>query len=188
MKNKGRGVTKALVWEAAKPSPIYSLENGINGDSKFAVSRLTDHGKYIRGGQLYYNLNGVDIYTDINNTMFIDLDSNSIFVRDNKGIEKQIGESKDDPEKRSYILLLRPYSYEVHDQYSWESIIGRTDTYEWIKTNIEIYGFDPKTSLVLTPNVALKDAYNIVQFIQHLQNADLVEDKDFDITEYIVSL
>lgn len=183
-RNKKR---KALTW-GKKQSAVYNLENGVNESRRYAISKLTENGKYIRGGQLYYSFNGVDIYSDIDDIMFVDLNSNSIFIRNNKQLEKQIGSNNEDPENRTYVLLLHPYSYDDNgDMYSWESIIGRTATYEWIKSHIDIDLFDPESSLVLTPNVALKDAFNVIKFMQHLKNANLVEEDEFDIEDYISS-
>ena len=48
--------------------------------------------------------------------------------------------------------------------------------------NIE--DIDPDKSIVLTENVAIKDAFTVSQFVKYLQNASLVEEDDFDIEIY----
>ena len=59
---------------------------------------------------------------------------------------------------------------------------GRSIVYEYIKNNIE--DIDPDNSIILTENVAVKDAFTVSQFVKYLQNASLVEEDDFDIEMY----
>ena len=127
---------------------------------------------------LYYKLHGVELYTEIDNIIFVDLDEEIVTIRSNQQVTEQIAPS-DDPEERQYIFLLSNND----DLYEWVSLIGRTEAYEWIKSNIDIYEFDPDNSIVLTENVAFKDALSITKFIKYLKNASIFED-DFDIDYY----
>ena len=51
--------------------PVYNIEQTVNGELRFAITSLTDGGKYVRGNMLFYQYNGVNIYTDINNIIFV---------------------------------------------------------------------------------------------------------------------
>lgn len=163
-------------------NPIYMIDEEINSRDRFVITRTTDNGGWIRGGMLYYKLDKVEIFTDINNAIFVDLESNVVFVKEYEKVIEQI--QPVDPEQRQYIILM----YFEDDECKWESMTGRQTTYDWIKTYINLYGFDPDKSLVITENVAFKDAFSISRFIKHLQNSNLVEEDDFDIEQYIIQI
>ena len=165
--------------EELRVNPLYIIDDSLSTNTRFAITKLTQNGKYIRGGMLFYNLNGLELYTDIENAMFIDLENKTVFIRKYEEVLEQV--SSDDPETRQYVLLL--YSEETKET-TWESIEGRTATYEWIRDNIDLYDFDPDQSVILTPNVAFKDALSVTKFIQHLQNTNLVDPEEFDISIY----
>ena len=142
-------------------NPIYMMEEEINSRDKFVIISTTDGGKWVRGGMLYYNFNGVEVYTDINNAIFVDLKSNVMFIKEYEKVIEQL--KPVDPEKRQYIILM--YIDDDGGEYGegcrWESMIGRTATYQWIRDNITAYNFDPNHSIVLTENVAYKDALSV---------------------------
>lgn len=170
-----------IFMEEGKPynvNPIYIMDDSMNTNKKFAITKYTENGKYIRGGLLFYILNGIELYTDQENAIFVDLDNKTAFIRK---YDEVLSEASDNPETREYVILL--YSEETHET-RWESIVGRTNTYEWIRDNIELYDFDPDQSIVLTPNVAFKDALSVTEFIKHLQNTNLVDPEEFDISIY----
>lgn len=160
-------------------NPIYMIEEEINTRDRFVIMRTTDNGRWVRGGMLFYELNRVSIYTDINNAIFVDLKSNIIFVKEYEKVIEQI--KPVNPEERQYIILM----YCEGEDSTWEAMIGRSTMYEWIKTNIEIYEFDPQKSIILTENVPFKDAFSVSQFVKYLQNGNLVEEDGFDIDQYI---
>lgn len=159
-------------------NPIYMIDEEINTRDRFVIMKTTDNGKWIRGGMLYYSLNKVQIFTDINNAIFVDLKNNTIFVKEQEKVMNQI--KPVDPEKRQYLILM----YCQDGDYLWEAMEGRQAMYDWIKTYIDIYEFDPKQSIVLTENVALKNAFTVSKFVKYLQNSNLVEDDEFDIDQY----
>ena len=159
-------------------SPLYNIYDKFNDVDQFAIMRTTDNGKYVRGGMLYFQLNGVTIYTDINNIIFVNRKDNSIIVREDTSISEQIAPVN--PENKQYIILLN-----IDDEvFEWRAMEGRTTIYEYIKENIEILGFDPDTSIILTDTVPFKDASTVTQFIKYLQNGNLVEEDGFDIDDY----
>jgi hypothetical protein len=154
---------------------------GVNEDKRFAINRFTNNGAYVRGGMLYFRLNGVDIFTETTNSIFVDKSNNSVIIRPANNLQN-IEEENVDPEQRQYVILM--YSKDGDDTYyRWESMIGRKTMYEYIVNNVE--DFDPDNSIILTDNVAMKDALTVVQFVKYLQNANLVEEDDFDIDQYI---
>lgn len=165
-----------------KQQAISFLNDNINSDTKFVINRLTDNGAYVKGGMLYFRINGVDIFTDINHSIFVDKKNNSIVVKTADNLANI--EDKTDPELRQYIILIYNTNPEM-EEFRWESMTGRSIIYEYIKNNIE--DIDPDHSIILTENVAVKDAFTVSQFVKYLQNASLVEEDDFDIDAYSFS-
>ena len=155
------------------------LNDNINSDTKFVINRLTDNGAYVKGGMLYFRINGVDIFTDINHSIFVDKKNNSVVIKTAENLANI--EDKTDPEMRQYIILIYNTNPDL-DEFRWESMTGRTIMYDYIKNNIE--DIDPDKSIILTENVAIKDAFTVSQFVKYLQNASLVEEDDFDIEMY----
>lgn len=164
-------------------NPFYNVKTEINGPDRFAITRATENGKYVRGGQLYFKLDKVEIFTDIDNIIFVDMINNTIRVNAQDHMVKEIL-SQEDPEQREYVLLITGYDSD-EEIYNWESIVGRTRTYNFIVDNIDFYNMDPKKSFVLTANVCLKDALTVEEFVKYIKNSELVEEDMFDIEEYI---
>lgn len=163
-------------------NPFYIVEDHPNDEYRFAILSTTENGKYVRGGMLYFNYNGIDIYTDIDNAIFVDLHQKSIYIKEYKKVKEEI--TPVDPEQRQYILMITSYE-EDENMYTWEAITGRTNTYYWLTDNIENRAIDPEKSFVLTENVPFKDALTIANFIRYVKNAELVEPDGFDIEEYV---
>jgi len=155
------------------------LKDNINSDTKFVINRLTDNGAYVKGGMLYFRINGVDIFTDLDHSIFVDKKNNSVVIK----TADNLANIKDstDPEMKQYIILIYNTNPDL-EEFRWESMTGRSIMYEYIKNNIE--DIDPDKSIILTENVAIKDAFTVSQFIKYLQNASLVEEDDFDIEMY----
>ena len=163
--------------------PFYKMENELDGVVRYAISALTDGGKWVRGNTLYYSLNGLNIYTDINNIIFVNKEDNSIFVREYSKVNKQINTSN--PEEKQYILLFTEVGEEESDSsypFRWEACQGRKDAYEHIKVNAPVIDIDK--SIILVEDVSLKDALTVRQFVKHLKNSDMVEDDLFEIDDY----
>lgn len=172
--------------ESYARKPIEKLEQ-VNGETRFAILKTTAGGKYIRGNMLYYQLNGVSIYTDLNNVIFVDIVNNSMWVREYEKVLKEI--EPDNPEEKQYIVLYTDltdeYSAEDEYQYRWESITGRMNTYENIKVNAPVIDLDK--SIVLVENVPLKDSLTVRQFADYLKNSGLIEDDTFSTEDYVGS-
>lgn len=162
-----------------KEKPFSYIDNDINSSSKFVITRLTDNGAYVKGGMLYFRLNGVDIFAELDEAIYVNKENNSITIKKSK--MDNLDDSTIPPEERQYIILQYDYSGD-EDGYSWNSMTGRTITYEYIKANIDL--FNPDESIVLTDNVPIKDALTVTQFVKYLKNANLVPEDDFDIDIY----
>lgn len=168
-----------FVAQDTKQKPFSFMKDNINDTDKFVINRLTDNGAYIRGGMLYFKLNGVEIFTDTDQSIFVDKKNNIVTIRKADNL-KNI-EDETDPELRQYIILI--YGSGEEDEYRWESMTGRTTMYKYIKDNVE--DIDVDQSIILTENVAIKDAFTVSQFVKYLQNGNLIEDEDFfDISLY----
>ena len=162
--------------------PFAKLDETVNEINQFAITKATENGKYIRGGQLWFKMNGTEIFADIDSIIYVDLENNTFIVKDGKKVLEEI--TPVDPEKRQYVLLMKCIDNNV-EFYQWESMEGRTETYNYIVDNIDILNIYPEESFVLTENVALKDALTIAEFIRYLKNSELVEEDGFNIEEYI---
>lgn len=165
-----------------KINPIYMIEDHPNDQNRFAILRTTENGKYVRGGMLYFKLGGFEIYTEINNALFVDLTNKTVFIKEYQKVIEEI--TPVDPEKRQYIIMMKCCDQDS-DYYLWEAMEGRSTMYSYIVDNIDSQNIDPQKSFVLTENVPYKDALTVYQFIQYLKNADLVEDDGFDIDEWV---
>lgn len=160
-------------------NPIYTIDEERNSPDRFVILKTTANGKFLIGNMLHYSFKGVDIITDSDNAIFIDTISNTAFIREFDRALRSI--SPVDPEQRQYVLMLYNPTDDDHPT-EWQSTVGRTNAYNFIKTHIEL--FDPKQSLVLTENVALKDALTVSQFVKYLKNGDIVKEDGFNIEDY----
>ena len=114
--------------QSQKQKPFSFIDNNIEGEKKFVINRLTDNGAYVKGGMLYFRLNGVDIFTETTNSIFVDKSNNSVIIRPANNLQN-IEEENVDPEQRQYILLM--YGGETDETYYWESMTGRV--YQFVK-------------------------------------------------------
>ena len=170
--------------ESTAISPITFMDQNLNSRFQYAILKTTENGRYVKGNMLWYSLNGIEIYTPINNIIFVDEANKVLFIRDNDSVVNEI--SPENPESKQYIVLYTDLyfdEYESETPLRWESYIGRLNAYEAIKTNLAITNIDK--SIVLVDNVPLKDALTIREFIEYLVNAEIVED-EIDLNEYTV--
>jgi hypothetical protein len=171
--------------ESYVTSAFSSIENNVNGLTKFAINKFTDNGKWRRGSTLYYSFNGVEIYTDEDNIIFVNTENNTLFIRRNDKIESEINPK--DPEQKQYIILYTDLGWDEvgnEDEFPlrWEAVTGRTQAYENIKDNADVIDIDK--SIVLAETVAIKDALSVREFMNYLKNSQLIVDENFDINDY----
>ena len=176
-------VIQAVVFdENWRQKAVRRLEE-VNSEDCFAITKLTEGGKFVRGEHLFYNMKGIEIYTDINNIIFVDLNNNTLFIKEFAKVEKTIQQK--DPKDRQYIILYTDLGFT--DDYKefplrWESYTGRDTAYESLKNSLPVIDIDK--SIVLTDNVPLKDAITVREFIEHLQNAGYVDPEEIDLDEF----
>ena len=174
--------------EDFRESPISFFDAEMNGERRFAILKTTDGGKYMRGNTLYYSLNGVEVYTDPDNVIFVNLDSNTMFIRTLAKVNKAI--NPENPETREYIILFVDLEYEDEEtEYPmrWEAVTGRSVAYETIKLNAPVIDIDK--SLVLVDNVTISESLTVRQFMEYIKNGNLVDNaEDFDINDFGGSL
>lgn len=167
-------------------SVLYSIDNSINGPERFAITKNTDGGKYMRGNLLFYSLNGIEIYTEPNNIIFVDVTNNTLFIRTYEKVTNGI--APENPEQKQYILLYSDLGYEDDGNSSeefplrWEAVVGRRTAYDSIKVNAPIIDID--RSLVLVETLPFKDALSVRQFMEYLKNSDIINEEDFDINDF----
>ena len=164
-------------------SALSYIEKDINGIDRFAILKTTENGKYMRGNTLYYKINGVEIFTEPTNVIFVDLKNNTVFIKDYEKVANEINPS--DPEEKQYILLYTDLGYENSEEefpLRWEAVTGRTEAYNNIKINAPVIDIDK--SLVLVETVAMKDSLTVRKFIDYLKNGDIINDESFDINDF----
>lgn len=178
-------VTFVKPGEKYQQNPISKIENDINGITRFAILKTTENGKWLRGGMLFYELDGVSIYTEDTNIIFVNTDTKTMFVRDNERVLNEINPT--DPEQKQYIILFTDLGYaDTQDTEEfplrWESVTGRTQAYETIKANADVIDIDK--SIVLAETVAIKDALSVREFTNYIKNSNIIDDDSFDINDY----
>ena len=164
--------------------PVANMESEINGEDRYAISSLTENGKYVIDGFLYFRFNGVDIYTDKNNIIFVDEINKRLFIREYSKVST--GVNPVNPETKQYIILYTDIGGEESDDefpFRWEACQGRLNAYEYIKANAPVIDIDK--SIIVVEDVPIKDCLTIRQFVKHLKNSNMVDDNDgFEIDEY----
>ena len=191
MKNRNEDISKydsnkvvpgIIFDENWREKAIGRLEE-VNKEDCFVISKLTAGGKFVRGEHLFYKMRGIEVYTDINNIIFVDLHNNTLFIKEFAKIEKNINTKN--PEERQYIILYTDLGF--NDDYKefplrWEAYTGRQKAYEAIKLNAPVIDID--SSIVLVETAPLKDALTVRAFVNYLQNASLVKEDNFDINNF----
>lgn len=156
----------------------------VNGITNFAILKTTDGGRYMRGNKLFFCLNGVSVYTEPDNIIFVDIKNNTMWIKEYEKVLNEINPV--DPEHKQYIMLYTDLGYDSDDANEfplrWEAVTGRTSAYENIKINSSVIDIDK--SLVLVESVTIKDALTVRQFIDYLKNGDIINEEGFDINDY----
>jgi hypothetical protein len=164
--------------------PVYNMEQTINGELRFAITSLTDGGKYVRGNMLYYRFNGVNIYTDMNNIIFVNRETNTLFIREYDKVQSELNPTN--PQEKQYIILFTEVGGDDGDgefPFRWEACQGRNDAYDHIKVNAPLIDIDK--SIIIVEDVAIKDCLTVREFVNHLKNSNMVDLYDgFEIDEY----
>lgn len=84
------------------------------------------------------------------------------------------------PKKKTYIVLYIGTDEDGNDVKSFEVIVGREETFEFIKGMVEF--IDIHESKVLTDNVTYDKAASVYEFMKYV--ASLLEGNSFDIEDY----
>lgn len=166
-----------------RENPIGFIEKDINTSTSFAILKTTEGGKYMRGNTLFYSLNGVEVYTDPDNIIFVDTINNTLFIKEYSKVIKEI--SPQDPEEKQYIILYTDLGYENTTEefpLRWEAVQGRLEAYKSIKSNAPVIDIDK--SIVLVESVSVRDSLSVREFVNYLKNANMVEEDGFDIDSY----
>ena len=162
--------------------PTYNLDDHPNEKYKFAILRSTENGKYVVGGLLHFELNGVQINTELNNVILVDLLNKTVLIKEFDKINETI--SPEDPEERQYIILMSCINEETgEDEYRWEAMQGRSTMYKYIADNEDMLEIDPDKSLILTDNVAFKDALTVRQFVRYVKNKGMFENDGLEFDD-----
>ena len=108
---------------------------------------------------------------------------NPIVIDDvkNNGMVNPIVIDVKDPEKKEYLILLVGLRGKEEEFKDYEFVIGRTATYELIKTLIEDIDIDE--SYVLVEGVTLEERISVYKFMKHM-HMHFFQDDLFDIEKY----
>jgi hypothetical protein len=163
-------------------SPFIFFKEQTNDPDTFAIMASTDGGKYVKGGMLYYKLNGVEIFADLDCIIYVNKIENSFTVQKNKVSDTV---TPVNAEQQQYVILLYPINDEEYDPI-WCSVVGRENAYDIIKSEFPSESYDPDLSFVLVGNVKLDDALSVTEFVNYLKNSNLIPEDDFYIENYKV--
>ena len=163
---------------------ISFMDKEINGKNNFAITKYTNNGEYVRNNLIFYSLNGVEIYTDIDNIIFVDYDNKHVFIRKYEEKLNQIDNITNTPEDKEYIVLYADMDEDGESDLplQWEAYIGREDCYAGILSNV--HNIDIDKSIVLVDTVPVKDALSVRDFVNYIKNANYIEDDGIDINDY----
>lgn len=151
-----------------KGKSIYFMGDKSNEEEIVITS---DDREYVRGDKLCVEYNGIQIYADLNQVVYINQKTNVIYIKENKKLSP--------PEEREYLVLLSFYN----EQNTFQGIVGRQDTFDYLKSIIET--IDIGSSMVLAETVAFKDSITVYEFMKRCIEDGMVQNDDgFDIEEY----
>ena len=162
--------------------PVYNIDDHPDDKYKFAILRSTENGKYVIGNLLHFKLGGVEITTELNNVIFIDLLNKTAFIKQ----FDQVTETVDpvNPEERQYIIMMSCINEETGEpEYRWEAMTGRSEMYKYIADNQDYLAMDIDNSFVLTENVPYKDALTVRQFVRYVKNKGLFENDGLEFID-----
>ena len=183
MPDKKKELRSPIIFHESeyRMKPLQPFDRLINGRNKFAITATTGNGKYVRDGYLFYEMNGVEIYAELNSILMINTEDKTVFIKTDKNLSGSISPS--DPELIEYVILYTDIGYESEDEpFRWVKVQGRTNAYNTIKDNATMINVDQ--SFIIAESVALKDALSIREFCEYLKNSGLFADDDFDINDY----
>lgn len=183
--NAGVNPLEFVDHEKKVVDPLIWINRTPNGPDHFVILKTTENGKYIVDGMLRFRMpSGTVIIAEINDAIIVDIVQNYAMIKNYDRVTEEI--KPKDPEERQYIVMYTSTNdLDEEEIHKWEAMQGRTQTYEWIRDNVEDLGIDPENSYVLVETVPYKDALTVTEFIKYLQNADMVDKEEFDIDEYI---
>jgi hypothetical protein len=182
--DNNKDIEDAIEFSDKKFEAISFMNKEINGKDTFAITKFTNNGKYLRGNLLCYSLNGVEIYTDKENIIFVDLVNKKMFIRKYEEKINQIDNITNTPKDKEYIVLYTDIDDDGESDLplQWEAYIGREDCYIGILSNV--HNIDIDRSIVLVDTVPVKDALSVRDFVNYIKNADYIEDDGIDINDY----
>ena len=155
-----------------KSKGIYFLGD-TNNNSEIVITK--NDRAYVRGDQLYFKYKDINIYTDLDNIIYINTKTDIIQIKKYKELSP--------PEEREYLILLVYYDEELPNTY--QGFIGRQNVFDYLKSIAE--EIDIEQSLILVETVEFKNAINIYEFMKECILNGTVENNDgFDIEEYYI--
>lgn len=157
--------------------PFTKLDSNIDSKYNYAILKTTDNGKWVRGNLLFYNFNGVNIYTELNNIILINEISKTVYIKEYDKVIKEL--TPNSPEEKQYIALYTDLGYEESEEsfpLRWEAQQGRTNIYECIRSNIGVIDLDK--SIVCVDSVPLKDSLTVREFVSYVNNAGYINEED----------
>ncbi len=164
-------------------SPLIFLDKESNSQDVFAITKTTDNGRYVKGGMLYYKMFDVEIFADLEATIYVNLIEKSYTVKLNKSNNSV---APTNAETQQYVIMFSPIDEE--EEYIWKSIEGRQNCYELIKQEMVGYLYDPDKCFVLTGAVSLNDCLSVTEFVNYLKNGNFdFADDDFEISLYQIN-
>lgn len=154
------------------PGPINPIhEIGSGEDNEIIITK--DNPANVRGGKLFCIFKGGFVYTDINDTIVIDPNSNNLYIY------HQEDEELTPADEREYLLLL----YYSDDTTEFRGITGRQVVFDELIALSNDIDFDK--SMILAETTKMKDMISIYAFMKLCVDKNLVKNNSgFDPDEY----
>lgn len=170
MNKKINPIIKHNIDNNGKINPIMDFKD--RNEFQYIITKKDK--EHIRGDNLFININGYNIYADIDDAILINTHNKMVYIYHNEEMSPS--------EEREYLILL-VYSSNNDIEYTYQGIIGRQESFDYIVSHKDILDFDQ--SKILAENTKMKDMITIYAFMKLCIDKDLVNNPtNFDPEDY----
>jgi hypothetical protein len=129
--------------------------------------------EHVRADKIFVCINGINIYADIDDAIMVNTINNEVYIYRHEELAPA--------EEREYLILL-VYNDE-NIPYTYQGMVGRQETFDYIVENAEIINFDE--SKILAETTKLKDMISLYAFVKMCIDQETVKNPTgFDPDDY----